>query len=365
MTRIAYLSLHWPRPLESGVGKKIFQQVSLWRDAGHEVRFFMHTHPYPDSQKMVEGSYYRYWSGDGVMGFLRTESSRSAALREMIRDVAEYRPDIIYLRWGMYVVPLGRLSRIAPLVVEINTNDVQQHSGLGKVYYYYNLLTRSVILRSAVGFVSVSEELAQHQQFKKYHKPTIVIGNGYDLTGIQPLHAPQNNAPRLVFLGSPDNIWHGVDKLVPFARSFPDIRVDIIGYDRIIGQGGLPGNLHLHGYLQSGGYMDLLRSADAAFGSLALHRIGLNEASTLKTRESLAYGLPLILAYRDTDLDELDCEFLLKIPNREDNLITYGKAVHDFAFRIRGVRVDRQLIDPRIDARIKEQERLDFLKQFV
>jgi hypothetical protein len=365
MTRIAYLSLHWPRLIESGVGKKIYQQISLWRDAGHEVRFFMHTHPFPDSQRMVEGSYYRYWSGNGVMGFLRTEFSRSATLRKMIKDVAEYRPNIIYLRWGMYVVPLGRFSRIAPLVVEINTNDVQQHLGLGKVYYYYNRLTRSIILRSAVGFVSVSEELAQHHQFKKYHKPTIVIGNGYEITGIQPLIAPQNNTPRLVFIGSPDNIWHGIDKLVSFARSFPDIRVDIIGYDRIPGQEGLPGNLYLHGYLQSEDYIGLLQTADAAFGSLALHRIGLNEASTLKTRESLAYGLPLILAYRDTDLDELDCDFLLKIPNRENNLVTHGKTVRDFAYRIRGVRVDRQLIAPHIDAKIKEQKRLAFLKRFV
>jgi hypothetical protein len=121
----------------------------------------------------------------------------------------------------------------------------------------------------------------------------------------------------------------------------------------------------LHGYLQRAGYINVLKSADAAFGSLALHRIGLNEASTLKTRESLAYGLPLILAYRDTDLDDLDCDFLLKIPNREDNLVTHGKAVYEFAYRMRGVRVDRQLIAPRIDARLKEQERLDFLMGFV
>lgn len=365
MARIAYLSLHWPRSLESGVGRKISQQVSIWRDAGHEVRFFMHTHPYPDSQKMVEGSYYRYWYGGGAMGLLRTEASRSAALTRMIRDVMEFRPNIIYLRWGMYAVPLGRLSQIAPLVIEINTNDVLQHQGLGKPYYYYNLLTRSIILRSSVGFICVSKELAHEHHFVKYNKPTIVIGNGYDLTGVQPFSAPQNNIPRMVFIGSPDNIWHGVDKLVPFARSFPDIHVDVIGYDRITGHGELPGNLHLHGYLHSAVYKDLLRCADAAFGSLALHRIGLNEASTLKTRETLAYGIPLVLSYRDTDLDGLDCDFLLQIPNREDNLVSNGKAVHDFAYRMQGVRVDRQIVAPRIDARIKERERLAFLKSFI
>ncbi len=40
--RIAYVSLHWPRTVESGVGKKIIQQKSAWQKAGHEVQFFMH-----------------------------------------------------------------------------------------------------------------------------------------------------------------------------------------------------------------------------------------------------------------------------------------------------------------------------------
>ncbi len=39
--RIAYVSLHWPRTLVSGVGKKIARQISAWTAAGHEVQFFM------------------------------------------------------------------------------------------------------------------------------------------------------------------------------------------------------------------------------------------------------------------------------------------------------------------------------------
>jgi hypothetical protein len=37
--RIAILSLHWPRTLSSGVGKKYNRQINTWRQMGHEVVF--------------------------------------------------------------------------------------------------------------------------------------------------------------------------------------------------------------------------------------------------------------------------------------------------------------------------------------
>jgi hypothetical protein len=93
-----------------------------------------------------------------------------------------------------------------------------------------------------------------------------------------------------------------------------------------------------------------------------LHRVGLHEASPLKSRECLAFGLPLILAYKDTDLDVDDLDFLLRIPNTEDNIQTHGQLIRDFAYRMRGKRVERHLI-MQIDQGTKEAERLDFFKE--
>ena len=70
--------------------------------------------------------------------------------------------------------------------------------------------------------------------------------------------------------------------------------------------------MHLHGYLSAGEYRRIIAGADAAISSLGLHRIGLEEASPLKSRECLALGLPLVLAYVDTDLHDLDADFLLE-----------------------------------------------------
>ncbi|OQX62455.1 MAG: hypothetical protein B5M51_06135 [Anaerolinea sp. 4484_236] len=146
---------------------------------------------------------------------------------------------------------------------------------------------------------------------------------------------------------------------------FPDLTVDIIGYGELPNKQPLPGNVILHGYLKSEDYLKIFAIADVAVSSLAPHRKGMDEASSLKSREYLAYGLPTILAYKDTDLDSLDVDFLLKIPNREDNILTHGKLIRDFAYRMRGKRVDREVIAPYIDSKEKERQRLVFFEKII
>ena len=143
------------------------------------------------------------------------------------------------------------------------------------------------------------------------------------------------------------------------------MHLDIVGYDSLQEFEPLPSNLTLHGYLSSDEYLKVLARADVAISSLALHRIQLDEASTLKSRECLALGLPLVVAYVDTDLDEAGFDFLLKIPNKEDNIQTHGEAIREFAYRMRGVRADRTALKDRIDAARKEELRLKFFEEFT
>jgi glycosyltransferase involved in cell wall biosynthesis len=300
-----------------------------------------------------------------VRGKLQTEINRMRAARRLVDAVAAFKPDIIYLRYGIYVYPAHRLVTIAPTVEEINTNDLTQHEDLGGIYSLYNRFTRGLFLRRVRGLVAVSRELEVSPAFTPYSKPVCTIANGIDLDAFTPLPAPNNTIPRLVFIGSPGYPWHGVDKLVDFARRFPDLQLDIIGYDVLPGFEPLPANLTLHGYLSAEGYQSVLARADVAISSLALHRIGLEEASTLKSRECLALGIPLVVAYRDTDLGDLDVDFVLKIPNKEDNIQTHGEAIRAFAYRMRGLRADRSALEPRIDALRKERARLEFFDQIL
>ncbi|MEW6405227.1 MAG: glycosyltransferase [Chloroflexota bacterium] len=359
--RIAYVSLHWPRTRNSGVGKKIQSQLAAWNALGHEVRLFMHTSEYEPQSDLIDADYFFYKAG----GKARTELNRIEAMTKMIRAVGEFRPDLIYLRYSIYVFPAHRLMKIAPVVEEINTNDLAQHEQLGLIYSLYNRFTRGIFLRHIQGLVAVSRELAISPAFASYRKPIVVIANGIDLNAFQPLPAPINEKPRLFFIATPGYPWHGVDKLMTLARTCPDLTLDIVGYDERDGLGELPRNVHLHGYMNLDAYERVLREADIALSTLALHRKDMDEACPLKTRECLAYGLPMVLAYEDTDLADLDSDFLLRIPNRDDNIETHAARIREFAYAMRGQRVDRHLIGERIDSKPKEKKRLAFFEQVV
>jgi len=358
--RIASISLHWPRTKDSGVGKKLNQQIRLWKAGGHEARLFMHTSRYAPPSDLIPAEVVSY----DLAGMLATELNRAKAAQELVTAVQEYHPDVIYLRLAMYVYPVHQLISIAPVVGEINTNDIEQHKELGTVLSLYNRLTRSILLKRVNGLVSVSKELSKDALYAAYHKPMRVISNGIDLSVFSPLDAPNNQTPRMVFIGTPGYSWHGIDKLVELARAFPDLHVDIVGYDKLPEYKVLPSNLTLHGYLNADSYREVMAGCDLAISTLALHRKGMEEACPLKTRECLAYGLPMVLPYEDTDLKDLDVDFLLRIPNKEDNIQTHGQAIHDFAYRMRGRRVQRDLIFS-IDQVAKEVERIRFFEEIV
>jgi hypothetical protein len=359
--RIAYVSLHWPRTRDSGVGKKIQAQLAAWRTRGHEARLFMHSSQHEPQSELIDGDYFFY----STSGKVRTEINRIAAMRRMIEAIRRFRPDLIYLRYSIYVYPAHRLMDIAPVVEEINTNDLTQHEGLGGVYSLYNRLTRGIFLRRVRGLVAVSRELAVSSAFAPYRKPTRVVANGCRLDDFPRLPAPSNEIPHLVFIGNPGYPWHGVDKLMDLACRFSDIHIDIVGYEKLPGVETLPDNLTLHGYLSMREYQQVLAHADVAISSLALHRVRLEEASPLKSRECLAFGLPMVVAYADTDLEEADCSFLLKIPNKEDNIQTHAQSIHDFAYGMRGRRADREFLKKYIDADQKEATRLSFFEELL
>jgi hypothetical protein len=359
--RIAYISLHWARTLNSGVGKKIYRQIEAWESLGHRARLFMHSESACDANLLPSEKFF-YPTNKGIF---QRELGRIYAMKELLYAVKHYKPNIIYLRYGIYVYPVHRLASIAPIIEEITTNDVAQHKGLGLPYNLYNHLTRGLLLSNTSGLVCLSKELMLSPHNAKFKKPIEIIGDGIDINNITPLPVPQNAQPRIAFIGSPGSLWQGIEKLVQLANDFSDISIHIIGYDQIDGHHSLPDNLFLYGYLDEATYTKILATMDCAIGSLALHRIDLDESSPLKTRECLALGLPMVLPYKDTDLNDLNSEFLLEIPNREDNIMTHGRLIRNFAYNMRGKRVKRTIVAPYIDSQHKEKKRIAFFERVI
>lgn len=361
--KIAYVTINVAvKIMTGGVGAKIKRQIFLWKDMGHTVTIFSLTPErinFPDSQQFVYGP----WSQISLLKPITLELSRSENLIRMIREVREYHPDIIYLRFGLYTFPLHNLFKIAPVLMEVNSNDLEEYRTRGYFFYWLNRLTRGIVFARSTGLVPVSRELAELNL--KYNKKTCVVSNGIDLESFELLPAPSNPAPVLTAIGSPDMKWHGMDKLFAIARRFPDLTINIIGYDPVDFLEPAPPNLIIHGYVGRDVIKKILSTTDVMFGTLAMHRKNMKENPALKVREALAFGIPIIMAHPDADLEGLDTDCILFLPNTEDNLITHADSVRDFAYHVIGKRIPRELISSRVDMRRKEETRLAFFEEIL
>jgi glycosyltransferase involved in cell wall biosynthesis len=347
--------------MKGGVGAKIRRQISIWKYMGHDVKLFCLTPehiPVPDSVQFIfKPSIYLPFFKE-----LTLEISRSIKLSRMLHAIKIYQPDMIYFRFGLFTFPLHKMFKIAPVFMEVNSNDVEEYKTRGVFFYLLNRITREIVFRRSAGLLPVSQEIAELN--KKYNRPTCVVSNGIDLDAFTPLPATKNKTPVLSALGSPGN-WQGMDKLFHLARKFPDLTIYIIGDSPHDFSETIPDNLHICGFLSRNEIREIFSNTDAVFSQLALHRKNMNENPTLKVREALAYGLPLILAHQDADLVDLETDYILRIPNTEDNLLTHGDVVRDFAYRVIGKRIERELVTPRIDQRKKEQKRLAFFQEVL
>jgi glycosyltransferase involved in cell wall biosynthesis len=357
--KIAYVTIHVaPEIMRGGVGKKIQSQIDIWREQEHEVTLFCLT---PAELPFSSGNFFIFESHAGL---LKREFSRAKTMQKMLSAIRIYKPDIIYLRFGLYSYPLHRIFKIAPIVLETNSDDMQEYYKRGVFFYWINRLTRNLTFSPASGIITPSHELV-NVLLPKHNKPIRVISNGMDLKTAVSLPPAKNENPVITLVGSPGMPWHGVDKLIKLAGMFPDITINIVGYSQKDIDLPIPPNLKLHGFLNKQQVRDVLANTDVACGSLALHRNNMKEASVLKVREALAYGVPIIIAYHDTDLDSVMLDTILRIPNTENNVIENAEKIHKFAYAMMGRRVDIKSVSPYLDQRQKELTRLAFFQQII
>lgn len=346
--RIAYV-VERSLDRDEGAVKKIAAQMRAWQQQGHETRLFALVRKQGLVPQLADLSVTtEHWRGpwDWIGRYGR-----------LVDAALAWQPDVAYYRLAKYFPALGRLMRRVPMVLEINTDDLREYGNSMAWYTYaYHKATRGKLFSLCRGLVAPTEELAD--VYRPVGKPVVVIANGIELAKFEPLPAPNNPEPRLIFIGAADNPWHGVDKILRLARSNPGWRFDLVG-DATFGQSApLPVNVTMHGHLGAAAYEPLLAQADVALSTLALHRNSMEEASPLKTREYLARGLPVIIGYRDTDFPG-EVPFLLRVANTPSNVDDGLDKIRQFVSAARGMRVPREAI-PHIDSVAKEQRRLEF-----
>lgn len=358
--KIAYV-IHWNEGPESGVYKKIISQANEWSRLGNSVALLILTR--------VRN---RNWEiqAQNIAVFVESyddASSRLFGWSKLVSRAKEWQPDVVYHRFDLYYPSLNRLLRQFPSVLEINSNDLpEMRLQNNKLRYWYHRLTRKRVLKAANGVVFVSRELSEAIQYRRYAASRIVIGNGIALEDYSESDEPQSGTTRLVFIGSPGQAWHGLDKILLLAHRNPDWIFELIGVhpgDSPQGSQQDYPNVIFHGRLTREQYHPIMQRANVALGSLAMHRTFIEEASPLKVREYLAYGIPVIIGYRDTDFPENN-SFILELPNEHDNVEPHLEKIRSFVRENRGKRVPRAAI-AHLDTRSKENVRVGYMRQLA
>jgi hypothetical protein len=347
--KIAYLC-YWDLRSGDGVADKIGSQVAHWRAAGHEVELFYLT----SNQASAASKPGREFTFQGF-------AARVMATRRLTSAVRAWHPDLVYLRYDLFVPPVHRALGDARVIAELNSNVQAELKARSSLAAWYESRQRRLLLSRLDGLVAVTHELAQEVDLVRPGLRSAVIANGIELGSDEPRRAGAAEPPHLVYLG--ENVyWQGIDKVYALAEAHPEWQFDLIGPAP---GASSPKNVTCHGYLQTADYSPLLHRADVAIGTLALHRKRMDEACPLKVRRYLAYGLPVILGYRDTDLDAIDKWWLLRLPNTESNVISSLPEIEAFVETVRGRRVPRDEIEPLISAAAKEAARLAFFEEVV
>ena len=104
---------YWDARRRDGVAEKIASQLAAWRAAGETAELFLLSPP-------PAGGASLHLHGETFL--FRGVADRIRATRRLYAAVKRYRPDLVYLRYDLFVPPPSGLAGHARTVVEINSN---------------------------------------------------------------------------------------------------------------------------------------------------------------------------------------------------------------------------------------------------
>ncbi|MBN1561024.1 glycosyltransferase [candidate division KSB1 bacterium] len=351
---IAYI-LYWNDSVESGVIKKVISIILTWKSQQIDVHIFLLT----KNPGLARDLSQKLGTDIKVHRFsFANFGEKLASFRNMIKRIIDLNPSFVYFRYQHFLPGFLKLSRRIKIFVEINGNDLIEIRKRSWFKYVILKQTRKLIFNHAAGLIFVTHELSGHPNFVQLKAPRLVLANGISLKSYPMVtHEFVHKEPILLFIGSEGQNWHGVDKILQMAEIFKDWLFYIIGTEKSH-EKILP-NVSFTGFLKKDDYSHIMCKADIGIGSLALHRKEMNEACTLKVREYLAYGLPIIIGYRDTDFMD-GAPFILELENSENNVVNSISLIEQFVQKWKGKKVPRSKVD-KIDIYAKEQQRLNFM----
>ncbi len=334
----------------SGVYKKISDQISQWIKLGVEPHLFVIT----DESSVTS------WSEFNCEVDVLVDTNLLNKIRhrfQLLRRSKKAGIDLLYVR---DVFPLLYPKFSIPVVLEVQSLHSSELSLRNrKALLLYQVFSK-FMYKQVSAAVYVTNELLEVNEARLSDKsPKKVIGNGISLSRVKSFHPQASDRLSIFFVGHPNQPWHGIADLVDFIGIHPEIDLHLVGDES---RHPFP-NVFSHGSLDEKSYAEIAESCVAGVGSLALITIGLREASPLKSREYLAMGLPVIARYSDPDFTPAP-NYILELPQDGSTLESHAEEILTFLKYWSGKRVPRNSI-AHVDVQSKETLRLDFFQDIL
>lgn len=344
----------------SSVLKKVNTQISNWYDLGIKTHLFIigvnkdATEDFDFTDKLAGFSYFNHWIAMLFSGTIYRNLNRYLSALAIRNKINEVNPDLIYLREIQYFPFLDSILSSRPSVIELNSiymNEIS-HLSIQKQQLLKN--NQRKLFNAATGFVSVTNEIAL--QIKSYNKPWICCSNGVNISGFDNSFKNDGNI-NIIMICSPGMDWHGVDKLEMLSKAFPQYQFHLVGPTLEYSAS----NLIQYGILGKEEIQQLFSTMNIALGCLSLYKKCMNESCSLKVREYLMHGLPIIMGERDVDVSGEN--FVLEIGNYEDNVKDHLLEIQLFIEKYKLFRIEKEQVRKLVSIVEKEKVRTTFFKK--
>jgi hypothetical protein len=230
------------------------------------------------------------------------------------------------------------------------------------------------ILQKARLGIGVTDEIAAYeiQRAGNAYK-TFTVSNSVNVAKI-PLRNPADfdgSQLNMVFLCGWAAPWHGVEKILHGIANYKgntNILLYLVGdfspvFHNLVTDLKLSNQVIFTGILSGNALNDLMDKVHIGIGALANHRRFLKEASILKNREYMAYGLALVDSGEDTDFKKHSefNDFVLRLPADEQptdiaQIIEFTKKVYQISEPHKKMRA---LAEKYLDTKVKMQQLKD------
>lgn len=177
--------------------------------------------------------------------------------------------------------------------------------------------------------IGVTQEIVNLELQKSGEKPALSLPNGIDVNTF-PLCKTNSSSKKthfnMIFVASNDAPWHGIDRVIAGIKAYNgplNITLHIVG--------DFPREKYSASYIKLWGILyaqeldTVFQQCDVAISTMALHRKELTSAASLKTREYLARGMPIVYSYKDDDIPN-NTPFSLNI-GADDTLIDIDRVI--------------------------------------